>query len=410
MLQDLAPDDLLQRHQVAFEEDDLRALVQGRRVLVTGAAGSIGREICRQLASCRPGLLVLADTNENGVYLLFRELERSFPGLAVVPEVADVRDPRRTQALGRRYAPQDVFHAAAQKHVPLMELAPEEAVKTNVGGCRNVVAMADETGAERFVLISTDKAVNPAGAMGASKSLAELIVRDRAGRSGTRFTTVRFGNVLGSAASVVPLFKAQIAEGGPVTVTHPDCRRFLMTIREAVGLVLRAGLWSYGDLCILEMGEPMRILDLARLMITMSGFVPDEEVPIVFTGLRPGEKLEEELMTAEEARLSQFVHPAIRAVRLPPPPQPVMGQVAELEALAWKGDRSGVVRLLETLVPTYAARGPGWPEQPVRPAAVTLIDVAARLSAAIPDAAGVQGAAVVQRSGLQPYSAKASPR
>jgi FlaA1/EpsC-like NDP-sugar epimerase len=354
MLQDLAPDDLLPRHEVAFDEAEVRARVHGRRVLVTGAGGSIGREICRQLASCAPEQLALVDTNENSLYLLYRELERSHPRVAVVPEVADVRDAGRMRALGRLHRPQDVFHAAAHKHVPLMELAPEEAVKTNVAGCRNVVAMAHEAGAERFVLISTDKAVNPAGAMGASKSLAELIVRDQALRSATACTIVRFGNVLGSAGSVVPLFKAQIAAGGPVTVTHPDCRRFLMTIGEAVGLVLRAGLGSYGDLCILEMGEPMRMIDLARLMITMSGLVPDEEIPIVFTGLRPGEKLEEELMTAEEAARSRVIDSALRAISMPAPPAATMHRVAELEALAGQGDRAGVVRLLAALVPTYS--------------------------------------------------------
>jgi FlaA1/EpsC-like NDP-sugar epimerase len=317
------------------------------------------------------------DTNENSLYLLYRERERSHPRVAVVPEVADVRDAGRMRAVARRYRPQDVFHAAAHKHVPLMELAPEEAIKTNVTGCRNVVAMAHEAGAERFVLISTDKAVNPAGAMGASKSLAELIVRDQALRSGTACTIVRFGNVLGSAGSVVPLFKAQIAAGGPVTVTHPGCRRFLMTIGEAVGLVLRAGLGSYGDLCILEMGEPMRMIDLARLMITMSGLVPDDEIPIVFTGLRPGEKLEEELMTAEEAARSRVVDPAIRAVSVAAPPAATMQRVAELEVLAWQGDRAGVVRLLEALVPTYTGARVEAAAPAPRPAVAPLAHAAA---------------------------------
>jgi FlaA1/EpsC-like NDP-sugar epimerase len=360
MLQDLAPEDLLPRHQVAFDGADVKARVVGRRMLVTGAGGSIGREICRQLAAAAPEQLVLVDTNENSLYLLYRDLERRFPHVSLTPEVADVRDAARVRALGRRYRPQDVFHAAAHKHVPLMEVAPEEAVKTNVGGCRNVVAMAHESGAERFVLISTDKAVNPAGAMGASKSLAELIVRDQAARTQTACTIVRFGNVLGSAGSVVPLFKEQIAAGGPVTVTHPDCRRFLMTIGEAVGLVLRAGLLREGDLCVLEMGEPMKILDLARLMIAMSGLVPDEEIPIVFTGLRPGDKLEEELMTAEEKARSRVVDEAIRAVAMEPPSSATMSRIAELEALAWQGDRAGVARQLGALVPTYGSALAEW--------------------------------------------------
>jgi FlaA1/EpsC-like NDP-sugar epimerase len=360
MLQDLAPEDLLPRHQVAFDAADVRTRVLGRRMLVTGAGGSIGREICRQLAAGAPEQLVLVDTNENSLYLLYRELERRFPRVSLVAEVADVRDSVRMRTLGRRCRPQDVLHAAAHKHVPLMEAAPEEAVKTNVGGCRSVAMMAHESGAERFVLISTDKAVNPAGAMGATKSLAELIVRDQAVRSQTRCTIVRFGNVLGSAGSVVPLFKEQIAAGGPVTVTHPDCRRFLMTIGEAVGLVLRAGLGGHGDLCILEMGEPMKILDLARLMITMSGLVPDEEIPIVFTGLRPGDKLEEELMTAEEEAGSRAVDESIRAIAMDPPSPATMQRIAELEALAWQGDRAGVTRLLSALVPTYGRALAEW--------------------------------------------------
>jgi len=353
MLQDLSPDDLLPRRQVVFDKEEVSRVIAGRRVLVTGAAGSIGSEISRQIAELGPASLVLVDTNENDLYFLLRRLERRYPSLKVRVEVGDVRDLTRLRTLGRQYRPQEVFHAAAHKHVPLMESAPEEAIKTNVTGCRNVARLATEAGAERFVLISTDKAVEPASAMGVSKRLAEFIVRDEGQRSATAFTVVRFGNVLGSAGSVVPLFKSQIAAGGPVTVTHPECRRYLMTIREAVGLVLVAGLHHPADLCVLEMGEPIRILDLARLMITMSGLVPEQEVPIVFTGLRAGEKLDEELMTAEEARVSLRYREMIRAVSTPPPSAGVMAQVAEIERRAAEGDREGLLAALRNLFPSY---------------------------------------------------------
>ena len=358
MLQDLDADDLLPREQVRFEPREIEELVAGRRILVTGAAGSIGSEICRQVAELAPSSLVLVDTDENALYLQYRDLQARYPSVVIAPEVADVRDPRRLRGIGERYRPQDLFHAAARKHVPFMEAMPEEAVKTNVTGARTVARIATEIGVERFVLISTDKAVSPSSAMGASKRLAEFIVRDEAERSRVRFTVVRFGNVLGSAGSVVPLFKAQIAAGGPVTVTHPECTRYLMTIREAVGLVLLAGLHHPANLCILEMGDPIRILDLARLMITMSGRVPDEDVSIVFTGLRPGEKLDEELMTADEAATSQPFRDAIRAIGTPPPAASVMEAIAAIEAQAEQGDRDGVRRGLGTLFPTYAtARG-----------------------------------------------------
>src|SRR5262249_2884898 len=314
MLADLAPEDLLAREQADFDPAELRALVAGRRVLVTGAAGSIGSEMCRQLAQFGAAELVLVDLNENDLYFLSRELEARHPSLVLQPEIADIRDRDRMFALGRTHWPQYVFHAAAHKHVPLMERAPEEAIKNNVTGCRHAMDMAEEVGVERFVLISSDKAVRPASVMGSTKKLAELLVRDRARGSRTSFTVVRFGNVLGSAGSVVPLFKQQIAAGGPVTVTHPECRRFLMTIREAVGLVLLAGLGGYGVLCVLEMGEPIRILALARLMVAMAGLVPDQDIPIVFTGLRPGEKLDEDVMTEEEESASRSRGNRIRVV------------------------------------------------------------------------------------------------
>jgi FlaA1/EpsC-like NDP-sugar epimerase len=363
MLQDLDADDLLPREQVRFEPREIEELVAGRRILVTGAAGSIGSEICRQVAELKPASLVLVDTDENALYLQYRELQARYPSLVIAPEVADVRDPRRLRGIGAQYRPQDLFHAAARKHVPFMEAMPEEAVKTNVTGCRTVARIATEIGVERFVLISTDKAVNPSSVMGASKRLAEFIVRDEAERSPVRFTVVRFGNVLGSAGSVVPLFKAQIAAGGPVTVTHPECTRYLMTIREAVGLVLLAGLNHPADLCILEMGDPIRILDLARLMITMSGRVPDEDISIVFTGLRPGEKLYEELMTSDEAAASRPFRDAIRAILSTPPPAPVMDAISSIEQQAEQGDRGGVLAALGALFPTYAAARGQQPEK-----------------------------------------------
>jgi FlaA1/EpsC-like NDP-sugar epimerase len=265
-----------------------------------------------------------------------------------------VRDPDRLRQLADEHRPHVVLHAAAHKHVPLMEKNPEEAVKNNVIGCRNVAEMAHGAGAERFVLISTDKAVNPSSVMGATKRLAEMLVGDWSRRSPTTFAIVRFGNVLGSAGSVVPLFKLQIARGGPVTVTHPECRRFLMTIREAVGLTLLAGLEGEQGLFVLEMGEPIRVLDLARSMITLAGKVPDQDIPIVITGLRPGEKLDEQLMTTEEAAGSRPVRDGIVSVESPLAPADLRERIATLERRAAEGDRAGVLAALREAVPGYA--------------------------------------------------------
>ncbi|WP_248354441.1 nucleoside-diphosphate sugar epimerase/dehydratase [Anaeromyxobacter oryzae] len=358
ILADLSPDDLLPRDAVAFSEGDVRALVSGRRVLVTGAGGSIGGELCSQLARAGVRRLVMVDMNENELYLRARALSDAHPGTDVEAVVADVREAGPLLRLGARYRPQDVFHAAAHKHVPLMECAADEAVKNNVFGSLNVARMAVDCGAERFVLISTDKAVNPSSVMGASKRVAELVVRDL-GRSctSTRVTAVRFGNVLGSAGSVVPLFKQQIANGGPVTVTHPECTRYFMTIREAVGLVLVAGLGNYGELCVLDMGEPIRIVDLARNMIALSGRVPGEDVALTYTGLRPGEKLHEQVLTEEEERVL-VARGRIHVTSSPPPPADLEARLAELRRLADAGDSAGVVVALRRLVPTYRSPDP----------------------------------------------------
>ena len=357
MLQDLQPEDLLPRGAVDLSDSGQRASVNGRVVLVTGAAGSIGREICAQLLQARVSRLVMVDLNENEMYLTSRELQRFHPDAAVLTEVADIRDAGRMDALFAKYRPQDVFHAAAHKHVPLMEIAPGEAIKNNVLGTRNVAQAADRAGADRFVFISTDKAVRPTSVMGASKRVGEMIVRQMARTSRTRFCAVRFGNVLGSAGSVVPLFRAQIAAGGPVTVTDPEVRRYFMTVREAVGLVLQAGYGDFGELCVLDMGEQIKIVDLARHMITMAGQVPDVDIAIEFTGLRPGEKLFEELLTEGEERTQQ-VNPKIFVARCPAPPEDLDRRVNELANAAATEDGDRVRAVLRTVVETYQCRTP----------------------------------------------------
>ena len=377
MLDDLAPEDLLPRKPVEFDRGELRRLVVGRRAMVTGAGGSIGGEICRQLVHYGVRQLVMVDMNENELYLRARRLAEEQPQLDVRAEVADLREPARVARLGERYRPEYVFHAAAHKHVPLMEDAPEEAVKNNVFGTQNVARMAHACGARRFVLISTDKAVNPSSVMGATKRVAELVVRDLARASRTKVTAVRFGNVLGSAGSVVPLFKEQIARGGPVTVTHPDCTRYFMTIPEAVGLVLIAGLADYGELCVLEMGAPIKVDELARLMIALSGHVAGTDVKIVYTGLRPGEKLAEELLTEEEEQ-AHAVRDRIRIAKSPPPPADLALRLAELRRLSETGDRDSILRALKVLVPTYL------PRTGAEPAPVPMRPVAAIAAAAEP--------------------------
>lgn len=351
-LHDLSPEDLLPRDEVAFDHQEIRAMVQGRRILVTGGGGSIGGEIARQVADHGCTQLVLVDMYENEMYLKVRQLREQYTRIDIRAEVADVRDAARMKRLGEQYRPHHVFHAAAHKHVPLMEEAPEEAAKNNVLGTLNVARMADACGAERMVFISTDKAVRPTSVMGASKRVGEMVVRQVARDSRTKMTAVRFGNVLGSAGSVVSIFKQQIERGGPVTVTHAECTRYFMTISEAAGLVLLAGLGGFGEICILEMGEPIKIADLAANMITMAGSIPGQEIPIVFTGLRPGEKLHEELLTEEEERTHR-VRNRIAVAQSPAPPRDLLHRLEELERLAEAGDRPGVLRVFGELVPSY---------------------------------------------------------
>lgn len=293
--------DLLGRDSVKVDLTEISAYLRGKTVLVTGGGGSIGSELCRQIAKNEPKELIILDIYENNAYEIQQELLRNNPDLNLTVRIASVRDADRVDALFDEFRPEIVFHAAAHKHVPLMEDSPNEAIKNNVFGTMNVAKAADKYHAERFVMISTDKAVNPTNIMGASKRICEMIVQDMSTHSATKFVAVRFGNVLGSNGSVIPLFKKQIAEGGPVTVTHRDIIRYFMTIPEAVSLVLQAGSFAnQGEIFVLDMGDPVRIDDLARNMIRLSGFEPDVDIEIKYTGLRPGEKLYEEMLMKEE--------------------------------------------------------------------------------------------------------------
>ena len=295
-------EDLLGRDSVSVNSGEIGEHIRNKTVLVTGGGGSIGSELCRQVAKNQPRQLIIFDIYENNAYAIQQELLRTSPGLDLVVLIGSERDKKRVRMIFEQYRPEIVYHAAAHKHVPLMEDSPNEAVKNNVFGTYNVAEAADEFGVETFVLISSDKAVNPTNVMGATKRICEMIIQMFARRSGsTRFVAVRFGNVLGSNGSVIPLFRRQIETGGPVTVTHRDIIRYFMTIPEAVSLVMQAGVYAKGgEIFVLDMGDPVRIDDLARKMIRLSGLEPDVDIKIVYTGLRPGEKLYEELLMSEE--------------------------------------------------------------------------------------------------------------
>ncbi len=300
-LKDVDVNDLLGREPIKVDLDSIMGYVSGKVVMVTGGGGSIGSELCRQVASHNPKQLVIVDIYENSTYDIQLELKRKYPDLNLVVLIASIRNTKRMDDIFRIYRPEIVYHAAAHKHVPLMEDSPNESVKNNVLGTWKVVQAADKYKVKRFVMISTDKAVNPTNIMGATKRICEMIIQTYNNRSETEYVAVRFGNVLGSNGSVIPLFKKQIEEGGPVTVTHPDIIRYFMTIPEAVSLVLQAGAYAKGgEIFVLDMGEPVKIVDLAKNLILLSGHKPDEDIQIVFTGLRPGEKLYEEMLMKEE--------------------------------------------------------------------------------------------------------------
>jgi FlaA1/EpsC-like NDP-sugar epimerase len=353
-IRSVAIEDLLRREQVVLDDAAISADLRGKVVVVSGAGGSIGSEICRQVSRFGPKRLVLLERSENALFEIHRELIESFPDLFVAPCLADICDRDRLDELFLKQQPEVVFHAAAHKHVPMMEWNPCEAVKNNVGGTQTLADVAAAHGVRSFVMISTDKAVNPTSVMGATKRVAERYIQALATTTATRFVTVRFGNVLGSNGSVVPIFREQIARGGPVTITHRDMKRYFMTIPEACQLVLQAGAMGHGgEIFILDMGEPVRIVDLARDLIQLSGFDPSE-IEIKFTGMRPGEKLYEELSVAQE-NAEKTRHPKIFiGVTRESSLDAVREGVSRLLTVARDGTSDSIRTYLRTLVPEYS--------------------------------------------------------
>lgn len=350
-------EDLLGRDPIRIQLDQIMEYVSDQVVLVTGGGGSIGSELCRQIAAHSPKRLIIVDIYENNAYDIQQELKRKYPGMDLVVLIASVRNTHRIESIFATYRPQIVYHAAAHKHVPLMEDSPNEAIKNNVFGTYKTAKAADKYGTRRFVLISTDKAVNPTNIMGASKRICEMIIQTMNSRSRTDFVAVRFGNVLGSNGSVIPLFKKQIEQGGPVTVTHPDIIRYFMTIPEAVSLVLQAGAFAKGgEIFVLDMGEPVRIVDLAKNLIRLSGFRPYEDIDIQFTGLRPGEKLYEELLMSEEGLQeteNKLIHIG-KPIELNE--ELFLKQLDELKKIS-NEDSINIRKKVQEIVPTYVIKG-----------------------------------------------------
>ncbi len=351
-IKEVGIDDLLGREQVRVNLDDILGYIEGKTVLVTGGGGSIGSELCRQIATHNPRLLIIVDIYENNAYDIEQELVRNLPNLNLLVLIASVRDKKKINSIFEQYKPEIVFHAAAHKHVPLMETSPNEAVKNNVIGTLNVTEAAGKNGAQRFVMISTDKAVNPTNIMGATKRICEMIIQAMDKKYDTEYVAVRFGNVLGSNGSVIPLFKRQIKEGGPVTVTHKDIVRYFMTIPEAVSLVLQAGAYAKGgEIFVLNMGEPVRIYDLAENLIRLSGFEPNVDIDIKVIGLRPGEKLYEERLMEEEG-LQETENKMISIGKPLEIDNNLFDKVKELGKQA-DGEVDNMKELVSELVPTY---------------------------------------------------------
>lgn len=352
-LREVKLEDLLRREPVSINTNEISGYLTKKRVLVTGAGGSIGAELCRQIAKMSPLMLMLLGKGENSIYEIDRELREKYPQLSLKPIIADIRDNDRMQHVFEEFKPEVVFHAAAHKHVPLMEIQPVEAVRNNIFGTKIVAEAADRVGTEIFVMISTDKAVNPTSVMGATKRIAELIIQNMNKNSTTKFVAVRFGNVLGSRGSVVPLFKKQIARGGPITITHPEMKRYFMTIPEAAQLVLQAGTMAVGgEVFVLDMGEPVKVADMAKDLIRLSGLVPQVDIKFKFTGIRPGEKLYEELLTAEEGTHATR-HEKIYVANIKETDEKLLHQ--GLAALQQAVHNEDIIAIMKKLIPTYSS-------------------------------------------------------
>jgi len=355
-IREVRVEDLLGREPIDLNIEKILENIKDKKVMITGGAGSIGQEIAKQLCKFIPGELMLLDHSENGLFYISRELEIEWPDSKVEIIVADIRNREKMEKIFRKYKPNIVFHAAAHKHVPIMEYHPDEAVSNNIIGTKNVAELSDKFGVERFVMISTDKAINPTSVMGVSKRVAEMIVKDLGSKSKTKFVAVRFGNVLESSGSVIPILKKQILEGGPITVTDKEMKRYFMTVSEASQLVIQAGILSKGgEVFVLEMGEPIKVLDLAKELIRLSGFAPDD-IEIKTIGLRPGEKLFEEILTEEERSrmLGNSGHEKIFIAKV----DDVDGErleksIRKLEKLSREMDSDGIVKGLQEIVPSY---------------------------------------------------------
>ena len=352
VVRDIDIEKLLCREPIAIDTKEVSNFISNKRILITGACGSIGSELVRQIAKFTPETIIFFDHNENHQFFLEKEMRANFPELKIIPRIGSISDKDRALAIFEETKPQIVFHAAANKHVPLSESNPSEAINTNILGTHIIAHLADYMKCEAFVLISTDKAVKPTSVMGATKRIAELKIQLLAkSNTKTRFITVRFGNVLGSAGSVVPIFKSQIEAGGPITVTHPDMYRFFMTIPEASQLLLQAGAFGLGgEIFVLDMGEPVKIVDLAKNMIEQYGLIPDKDIIIKFSGVRPGEKIYEELSFDNESTHSTH-HPKIRNTKTPTPEDDMGNKITRLENLDANLDPNILRKELGYLIP-----------------------------------------------------------